>query len=47
MFEGVNVPDPVGCILLSAFGLALNVTANLLLVMRFSGTRKVWKKGTR
>lgn len=45
-YNGGNMPDPVVCIVLSAIGLALNLSANLLLVARFSGT-SVWKKGTR
>lgn len=39
--------DPNGCITLSAVGLFLNLVANILLIMRFSGRSKVWRKGTR
>jgi len=41
--NGVQQPDPHPNLALSALGLAFNVIANSLLVLRFSSRRKWWK----
>ncbi|WWC89755.1 uncharacterized protein L201_004681 [Kwoniella dendrophila CBS 6074] len=42
--NGVPLPDPTACLTLSAIGLALNIIANILLVMRFSAKSTWWWK---
>ncbi|OCF71649.1 hypothetical protein I204_07709 [Kwoniella mangroviensis CBS 8886] len=42
--DGTPQPDPKACLVLSAVGLALNIVANILLVMRFSAKSKWWWK---
>nr|ODN94990.1 hypothetical protein L204_04335 [Cryptococcus depauperatus CBS 7855] len=39
---GVTQPDPTASLVLSAVGLALNVIANILLVVRFSSKKPFW-----
>ncbi|WWC69262.1 uncharacterized protein I206_103200 [Kwoniella pini CBS 10737] len=41
---GTPQPDPTACLALSAIGLALNIIANMLLVMRFSAKSNWWWK---
>ncbi|WWD01178.1 hypothetical protein V866_008118 [Kwoniella sp. B9012] len=42
--DGSPQSDPKACLVLSAVGLALNIIANILLVMRFSAKSKWWWK---
>ncbi|GAA95008.1 uncharacterized protein L969DRAFT_51947 [Mixia osmundae IAM 14324] len=46
-FNGVALPDPTASLALSAVGLAFNLIANVLLMIRFSAQSSWWRLATR